>query len=122
MKICRFIKNKQISFGFIEAERILPLLGVPKISDLANQIIRNKIFDAAEVKMLPPTKPSKIVCVGRNYAEHAEELGNEVPKEPLLFLKAPSAIICDGEAIVIPKQSAQVEHEGELGIVIGKTC
>ena len=122
MKICRFIKNKQISFGFIEAERILPLLGVPKISDLANQIIRNKIFDAAEVKMLPPTKPSKIVCIGRNYAEHAEELGNEVPKEPLLFLKAPSSIICDGEAIVIPKQSAQVEHEGELGIVIGKTC
>lgn len=66
--------------------------------------------------------PSKIVCVGRNYAEHAAELGNEVPKEPLLFLKAPSAVIRNGDAIVLPKQSAQVEHEGELGVVISKTC
>ena len=66
--------------------------------------------------------PSKIVCVGRNYAEHAAELGNEVPKEPLLFLKAPSALIRSGEAIVIPMQSKQVEHEGELAVVISKTC
>src|SRR5580765_2761886 len=66
--------------------------------------------------------PSKIVCVGRNYADHAAELGNEVPKEPLLFLKAPSALILDGDAIVIPHQSVQVEHEGELAVVISKTC
>jgi len=66
--------------------------------------------------------PSKIVCVGRNYAEHAAELGNEVPKEPLLFLKAPSALIHSGNAIVIPPQSQQVEHEGELAVVISKTC
>ncbi|MBK8467100.1 MAG: fumarylacetoacetate hydrolase family protein [Chloracidobacterium sp.] len=66
--------------------------------------------------------PSKIVCVGRNYAEHAAELGNEVPKEPLLFLKAPSAFICSGETIVIPSQSQQVEHEGELAVVMSKTC
>jgi len=66
--------------------------------------------------------PSKIVCVGRNYAEHAAELGNEVPKEPLLFLKAPSALIRDGEAIVIPSQSVQVEHEGELAVVVGREC
>ncbi|MEO7539783.1 MAG: fumarylacetoacetate hydrolase family protein [Pyrinomonadaceae bacterium] len=66
--------------------------------------------------------PSKIVCVGRNYAEHAAESGNEVPTEPLLFLKAPSAIIRSGEPIVIPPQSVQVEHEGELAIVIGHGC
>lgn len=66
--------------------------------------------------------PSKIVCVGRNYAEHAKELGNEVPTAPLLFLKAPSAIITNGEAIVIPSQSDQVEHEGELAVVIGREC
>ena len=66
--------------------------------------------------------PSKIVCVGRNYADHAAELGNDVPKEPLLFLKAPSAIVFDGDVIVIPKQSAQVEHEGELAVVISKPC
>ena len=67
-------------------------------------------------------QPSKIICVGRNYAEHAAELGNEVPKEPLLFLKAPSAFIRNGDPIVIPPQSQQVEHEGELAIVIGRKC
>ena len=66
------------------------------------------------------TSPSKIVCVGRNYAEHAKELGNEVPKAPLLFLKAPSAVIANGDSIVIPAQSDQVEHEGELAVVIGR--
>ena len=69
-----------------------------------------------------PSLPSKIVCVGRNYAEHAKELGNEVPKEPLLFLKAPSAVIGHGEPIVIPELSHQVEHEGELAVIIGRTC
>jgi len=66
--------------------------------------------------------PSKIVCVGRNYAEHAAELGNEVPKAPLLFLKAPSALIYDGDAIVLPSQSSQVEHEAELAVIIGRDC
>jgi 2-keto-4-pentenoate hydratase/2-oxohepta-3-ene-1,7-dioic acid hydratase in catechol pathway len=70
----------------------------------------------------PDFQPSKIVCVGRNYAEHAAELGNDVPKEPLLFLKAPSAIIHDRDEIVIPKHSRQVEHEGELAVVIGDVC
>jgi 2-keto-4-pentenoate hydratase/2-oxohepta-3-ene-1,7-dioic acid hydratase in catechol pathway len=64
--------------------------------------------------------PSKIVCVGRNYREHAKELGNEVPAEPLLFLKPPSSLIADGEAIVLPSASAQVEYEGEIGVVIGR--
>lgn len=67
-------------------------------------------------------RPSKIVCVGRNYVDHAKELGNEVPKAPLLFLKAPSAFIADGDPIVIPVQSQQVEHEAELGIVISERC
>ena len=74
------------------------------------------------MKIERPTNPSKIVCVGRNYAEHAKELGNEVPTAPLLFLKAPSAIISHGDEIVIPRQSSQVEHEGELGVVIGRDC
>ncbi|MFN2564794.1 MAG: fumarylacetoacetate hydrolase family protein [Gemmatimonadaceae bacterium] len=63
--------------------------------------------------------PSKIVCVGRNYVEHARELGNEVPKEPLIFLKPPSSMIRDGDAIVLPELSMQVEHEGEIGVVLG---
>lgn len=65
-------------------------------------------------------KPSKIVCVGRNYVEHAKELGNEVPKEPLIFLKPPSSLIDDGQPIRLHAMSKQVEYEGEIGIVIGK--
>jgi 2-keto-4-pentenoate hydratase/2-oxohepta-3-ene-1,7-dioic acid hydratase in catechol pathway len=64
-------------------------------------------------------RPGKIVCVGRNYLEHAKELGNEVPKEPLLFLKPPSSVIGMNESIVLPRQSAQVEYEGEIGVIIG---
>jgi len=73
-----------------------------------------------ELRSVKP--PSKIVCVGRNYAEHAKELGNETPTAPLLFLKAPSSLIPNGDAIKIPPQSVQVEHEGELAIVIGRSC
>lgn len=64
-------------------------------------------------------RPGKIVCVGRNYAEHAKELGNEVPKTPLIFLKPPSSVIAGGEPIRIPSASQQVEFEGEIGVVIG---
>lgn len=64
-------------------------------------------------------RPGKIVCVGRNYVEHAKELGNDVPTEPLIFLKPPSSVIADGAFIERPPQSTQVEHEGEIGIVIG---
>jgi 2-keto-4-pentenoate hydratase/2-oxohepta-3-ene-1,7-dioic acid hydratase in catechol pathway len=74
----------------------------------------------ADVRLLAPAEPSKILCVGRNYVEHAKELGNEVPKVPLIFMKPPSAVISNGETIVLPPQSAQVEHEAELVVVIGK--
>ncbi|MCC6318607.1 MAG: fumarylacetoacetate hydrolase family protein [Gemmatimonadaceae bacterium] len=67
-------------------------------------------------------RPSKIVCIGRNYAEHARELGNAVPdSEPLFFLKPPSSLIGTGDAIVLPPQSSQVEHEGEIAVLIGST-
>jgi 2-keto-4-pentenoate hydratase/2-oxohepta-3-ene-1,7-dioic acid hydratase in catechol pathway len=65
-------------------------------------------------------RPGKIVCVGRNYREHARELGNDVPKEPLLFLKPPSSVVREGEAIELPPQSSRVEYEGEIAVVIGK--
>lgn len=65
-------------------------------------------------------RPGKIVCVGRNYSEHAKELGNEVPKEPLIFLKPPSSVVSEGDAILLPaKFSQQVEHEGEIGVIVG---
>src|SRR5215207_5427470 len=74
------------------------------------------------MKLLEPFVPSKIVCVGRNYREHAAELGNKMPDEPLLFLKAPSSVIASGDSIELPGASQQVEHEGELGVVIGRVA
>src|SRR5260370_37060090 len=71
-------------------------------------------------RLLPPCSPSKIMCVGRNYSEHARELGNEVPGEPLIFLKPPSSLLGSGDAIVHPPISQRIDHEGELGVVIGR--
>jgi 2-keto-4-pentenoate hydratase/2-oxohepta-3-ene-1,7-dioic acid hydratase in catechol pathway len=76
--------------------------------------------DLNAVRLLPPCAPTKIVCVGRNYPEHARELGNEVPAEPLIFLKPPSSLIASGDAIVYPSLSQRVDYEGELGVIIGR--
>ncbi len=73
-----------------------------------------------ETDLACPVVPSKIVCIGRNYAAHAKELGHDVPREPLLFLKPPSSLLGPEENVVLPAQSARVEHEAELGVVIGK--
>ncbi|MCC6644234.1 MAG: fumarylacetoacetate hydrolase family protein [Polyangiaceae bacterium] len=72
--------------------------------------------------LLAAVTPSKIICVGRNYAAHAKELGHDLPKEPLLFFKPPSAVIGPGDAIVLPPESERVDHEAELGVVIGERC
>lgn len=76
----------------------------------------------ADLKLLAPVMPSKIVCIGRNYKDHAAEFGNEVPREPLLFLKAPSALLAPGAEIRLPAISQRVDYEGELGVVIGRVC
>jgi 2-keto-4-pentenoate hydratase/2-oxohepta-3-ene-1,7-dioic acid hydratase in catechol pathway len=84
-------------------------------------MIRYRFSNQQEAEqLLPAASPSKIVCVGRNYAEHAKELGNEVPKEPLIFLKPPSSIIGNGDPIIYPKLSQRVDFEGELGLIISK--
>ncbi len=122
MKLCRFLHDDELKYGVVQGDSIFPL-PEDKIQD--NSVDNLKLSDAlnkSEIKFLPPVTPSKIVCVGRNYAEHAAELGNKIPEEPLLFLKAPSSIITEGESIVIPEQSNQVEHEGELAVVIGRAC
>ena len=74
----------------------------------------------ADVRLLAPCQPSKIVCVGRNYADHAKELGNDVPAEPMIFFKPPTSLIGPGDAIVYPAISQLVSYEGELGVVVGK--
>lgn len=113
MKICRFLYNEKEFQGILSDDKIYPL---------TDGVVAEQGFEVPDVIFLPPTAPSKIVCVGRNYAAHAAELGNEIPSEPLLFLKAPSAIVIDGQPIEIPNQSVQVEHEGELAVVIGREC
>ena len=77
-------------------------------------------YPLKRVRLLPAVSPSKIVCVGRNYAEHAKELGNEVPQEPLIFLKPPSSLNAHGATVVYPALSQRVDFEGELGVVIGR--
>ncbi|MFO0693557.1 MAG: fumarylacetoacetate hydrolase family protein [Polyangiales bacterium] len=74
----------------------------------------------ADARLVAPVAPSKIVCIGKNYAKHAAEMGSDVPKTPLLFLKAPTSILGPGETIELPSQSQRVEHEGELAVVIGR--
>jgi len=82
--------------------------------------LTGELLARPDTRLLCPVEPSKIVCVGRNYAAHAKELGNDVPKEPLLFLKPPSSLIANGDMIVLPSQSERVEHEAEIGVVIGR--
>jgi 2-keto-4-pentenoate hydratase/2-oxohepta-3-ene-1,7-dioic acid hydratase in catechol pathway len=75
-----------------------------------------------EVRLVPPVAPTKIVCIGRNYREHAAELGNPVPPEPLIFLKPPSSVIGPEEPILLPAISQRVDYEGEIAVVIGRRC
>ncbi len=120
MKLCRF-KHQTLPephYGIIEDDSVRPLIDADAFGTRPRA--HSDRVPLSEVTLLAPVTPSKIVCVGRNYVEHAAELGNPMPSEPLLFLKAPSAIIASGETIRLPAQSLQVEHEGELGVVIGR--
>jgi 2-keto-4-pentenoate hydratase/2-oxohepta-3-ene-1,7-dioic acid hydratase in catechol pathway len=132
MKLCRFQpfefspanlgrteqhSHPEARAGAIEDDQVRELksiFGKPEFT--------GRSWPLAEIRLLAPSVPSKIVCIGRNYAEHAAELGNEVPKEPLIFLKPPSSVIGPDEPILIPAISQRVDYEGELAIVIGETC
>jgi 2-keto-4-pentenoate hydratase/2-oxohepta-3-ene-1,7-dioic acid hydratase in catechol pathway len=125
MKFCRFVPlGSSVPllaspfYGLIEGDHVHDISGPPWSSWSEG----SRAWRLEEVRLLAPVDPGKIVCVGRNYAAHAAELGNEVPKEPLIFLKPPSAIIGPGEAIVLTSQSQRVEHEGELALVVGRRC
>jgi 2-keto-4-pentenoate hydratase/2-oxohepta-3-ene-1,7-dioic acid hydratase in catechol pathway len=121
MRICRFTTSDATTprLGLVEGDFVLPLSDGESIESFPNARTDEGV-PLSEVNLLAPVAPSKIVCVGRNYREHAAELGNKMPDEPLLFLKAPSAIIASGDCIELPADSKQVEHEGELGVVIGR--
>lgn len=130
MRYCRFQRNGEAQYGLVESVAgndaiVRLLLTPPEEADGDMESLRTRRIDAIplqEAVLLAPVRPSKIVCVGRNYREHATELGHEVPREPLIFLKATSALLPPGATIRRPKLSQRVDHEGELGVVIGKTC
>lgn len=122
MKLCRFrlrgSDDGAIRAGVVEGERVQEVT-----FDWPGIALRSgRNWPASEVRLVAPVAPSKIVCVARNYRQHAAELGNLVPKEPLIFLKAPSSVIGPEDAIVMPPDSARVDHEGELAVVIGRRC
>lgn len=125
MRYCRFQTDAGPQYGDVVEragelwiERLLPPFEEDPWTRFSDMKFEPVPF--ASVKLLAPVVPSKIVCIGRNYREHAAELGNEVPKEPLIFLKAPSAVIAPGEAIRIPALSQRVDFEGELAVVMGR--
>lgn len=126
MKYCRFSSAQGPRYGLIEsiagADQITATLessnGIPDLQR-PGKITPQSLASAS---LLAPVEPSKIVCVGRNYADHAKELGNDVPKEILIFFKPPTSIIAPGEKIERPRISQRVDFEGELAVIIGKRC
>lgn len=133
MKFCRFQSlefdaaaasragdtvHPEIRIGRVEGDAVHELSG----SLLGQTQSTGRTWKLSEVALLPPSVPTKIVCVGRNYADHAAEFANDLPKEPLIFLKPPSAIIAPGDPIVLPAVSKRVDFEGELCVVIARRC
>ncbi len=119
MRIARFVHAGGLSFGAVEGEpdglTVAEIEGHP----FGELRFTGQRWALPDVRLLSPILPSKVVCVGRNYVEHASELGNEVPKEPLLFLKPSTSVIGHQDVIRLPAQSKQVEHEAELAVIIG---
>lgn len=118
MRVARFRHQDTISYGIVDEGELVVLAGDPMFAGFDTTGERVPL---GEVTLLAPVIPrSKIVCVGRNYRDHAAEMGNDVPKEPLLFFKPNTAVIGPGDAIVLPPQSERVDFEGELAAVIGR--
>ncbi|NHN57918.1 MULTISPECIES: fumarylacetoacetate hydrolase family protein [Halorussus] len=90
--------------------------------DEGEAVFANRRYGLDEVTVLPPVEPSKIVCIGLNYSDHAEETDSEIPDRPLLFLKAPNALAAHGDTIALPEDKERIDHEAELGVVIGEQC
>ncbi|WIM95522.1 fumarylacetoacetate hydrolase family protein [Actinoplanes oblitus] len=122
MRFARFVHAAGVSFGVVEGDGASGLT-VAEISSLPfEKVVRTgQRWALPDVRLLAPIFSSKVIGVGRNYAEHAAELGNEVPKEPLIFIKPSTSVIGPGDAIRIPSVTTQVEEEAELAVVIGAT-
>ncbi len=118
MRVCRVSVDDDLFFGVIENEAVALLTGHP-FGDFTPE---GRVLRLADVRLVAPVLPSKIIAVGRNYAAHAQEMGGEVPVAPLIFLKPSTSVVGPGEPIALPWQSERVEHEAELAVVIGRLC
>jgi 2-keto-4-pentenoate hydratase/2-oxohepta-3-ene-1,7-dioic acid hydratase in catechol pathway len=116
MRLVRFRHGDRIATGRLEGDYVHPLRG----TFFEDPVATGEEVPLADVRLLAPLIPSKIVAVGRNYVEHAEEMGNPMPEEPLIFLKPSTAVIGPGDGIPYPSLSTQVEHEAELAVVVGR--
>jgi 2-keto-4-pentenoate hydratase/2-oxohepta-3-ene-1,7-dioic acid hydratase in catechol pathway len=128
MRYCLFTHNGSPHYGLVESSAgrdVITRVFVPGGSELPSEDSRTERITPVALegaRLLAPVSPTKIICVGRNYRDHAKELGNEVPTKLLIFSKPPSAVIGPGEVILRPGISERVDHEGELGVVIGRRC
>lgn len=119
MRIARFSTDDAMSFGVIEEDTVAAISAHP----FGEPVFTGQRFPLADVRLLAPILPSKIVAIGKNYAAHAAEMGGEAPAEPLIFGKPSTSVIGPGEAIAYPqKLSSRVDYEGELAVVIGRMC
>ncbi len=116
MRLVRFRHGDTIANGFAEDEHVHPLRG----TFFEDPLPTGEQIPLDEVRLLAPVLPSKVLAVGKNYAEHAEEFGGDVPEEPLLFMKPSTAVIGHRDPIPLPPLSERVDHEGELAVVIGR--
>jgi len=115
VKFCRILREEQACYAVSDGDQLTIVDGNPFEKWQRTHLH----LDLQNAKFLPPCLPTKIIAIGRNYQDHAAELGNEVSKEPLIFLKPPSALIGHEDDIVYPPQSQRVDYEGELGVVMG---
>jgi 2-keto-4-pentenoate hydratase/2-oxohepta-3-ene-1,7-dioic acid hydratase in catechol pathway len=114
----RVSKQGSYVYASIDASRAQPLDRAPWLGGQPS----GAPFDVTRSDFVCPVEPSKILGIGRNYREHAKELGHDVPSEPLVFFKPPSALLGTGKTVLLPPESARVDYEGELGVVIGRRC
>jgi 2-keto-4-pentenoate hydratase/2-oxohepta-3-ene-1,7-dioic acid hydratase in catechol pathway len=118
VRICRVAFDDELHYAVLEGEAVALLSSHP----FGPFEPEGRVLPVADVRLVAPVLPSKVIAVGRNYAEHAKELGNEVPAAPMVFLKPSTSVVGPGEPILLPWQSEQVEHEAELAVVIGRLC
>ena len=118
MRIARYSHDGEVKFGIVEGDDLADIVGHP-FGPITFSGERRPI---ASVRLLPPVLPSKVVAIGKNYAEHASEMGGDVPEQPLVFLKPSTSVVGSGDTIAYPPSSSRVDYEGELAVVIGRLC